>query len=51
MSNLAKRRNLMKTTSDHVSWSDDKVELLLNVAIDYKDSKSMENINWESQEI
>ena len=37
-----------KSTLDYFSWSDEGVELLLNVAIDYKASKAMENINWES---
>ena len=29
-------------------WSDDEVELLLNVANDYKASKIAESIDWES---
>ena len=29
-------------------WSDDEVELLLNVTIEYKAAKSIENIDWES---
>ena len=37
-----------KSKSDNFSWTDDEVELLLNVAIDYKTTKTMENIDWES---
>ena len=37
-----------KSKLDYFSWSDDEVELLLNVALDYKASKAMENIDWES---
>ena len=29
-------------------WSDDEVELLLNIAIDYKALKAAESVNWES---
>ena len=29
-------------------WSDDEVELLLNIANDYKASKAAESVNWES---
>ena len=29
-------------------WSDDEVELLLNVTTEYKAAKSIENIDWES---
>ena len=29
-------------------WSDDEVELLLHVTIEYKAAKSIENIDWES---
>jgi len=36
-----------KNKSDYFSWTDDEVELLLNVAIDYKMTKTMENINCE----
>ena len=43
-----KKKSDEKKQNDYFSWSDDEVELLLNVAIDYKVSKSMENIDWES---
>ena len=29
-------------------WSDDEVELLLNIANDYKTSKAAESVDWES---
>ena len=29
-------------------WSDDEVELLLNVAIDYKVAQAAESVDWES---
>ena len=35
-----------KSKSDYFSWTDDEVELLL--AIDYKTTKTMGNIDWES---
>ena len=37
-----------KSKLDYFSWTDDEVELLLNVAIDYKTTKTMENVDWES---
>jgi len=37
-----------KSKSDYFSWTDDEFELLLKVAIDYKTTKTMENIDWES---
>ena len=34
--------------NEYFSCSDHEVELLLNVAIEIKVSKSLENIDWES---
>ena len=34
--------------SESFIWSDDEVELLLKVTIEYKAAKSMENTDWES---
>ena len=35
-------------SSKEFMWSDNKVELLLNIAAKYKASKAVESINWES---
>ena len=37
-----------KSKNEYFSWSDDEAELLLKVTIDYKTSKAMENVDWES---
>ena len=37
-----------KDKTDHFSWSDDEVELLLSSIMDYKTLKEMDNIDWES---
>ena len=34
--------------SDAYVWSDDEVELLLQVTNEYKVSKAMKNVDWES---
>ena len=40
------KQNLKK--SDSFSWSDDEVELLLKVTLEYKTSRALENVDWES---
>ena len=37
-----------KSKSDCFIWTDDEVELLLKVSIEYKTSKTNENSHWES---
>ena len=37
-----------KTKADNFVWTDDEVQLLLEVTNDYKVSKAAKNINWES---
>lgn len=41
-----KKKNTDK--NEYFSWTDDEVELLLRVTIDYKTAKMMENVDWES---
>jgi len=45
----ARTKSRRKSKSDYFSWPR-RVELLLNVtgAIDYKTTKTMENVDWES---
>ena len=37
-----------KSKSESLCWTDDEVELLLKVAIEYKVSKAAEYVDWES---
>ena len=37
-----------KTKADNFVWTDDEVQLLLEVTNDYKVSKAAKNIDWES---
>lgn len=39
-----------KSKADFFMWTDDEVELLLKVTNEYKDPKTMENIDWESSQ-
>ena len=48
MSRRKKQTSDAKDKTDYFSWSDDEVELLLSSTMDYKTSKEMENIDWES---
>ena len=48
MSGRTKKASTAKAKTDYFSWSDDEVELLLSTTIDYKTSKEIENIDWES---
>ena len=48
MSRRKKQTTNAKDKTDYFSWSDDEVELLLSSTMDYKTSKEMENIDWES---
>ena len=41
-------RSKGKSKADSFVWTDDEVELLLKVTIEYKVSKTSENVNWES---
>ena len=36
-----------KSNPNCFSWTDDEVELLLHVTMDYKASKTMESIDWD----
>ena len=46
---LENRRSLTKkaTQTTFHAWTDDEVELFLNVTMDYKASKTMESIDWD----
>ena len=48
MSRRKKQTTSAKDKTDYFSWSDDEVELLLSSTMDYKTSKDMEIIDWES---
>lgn len=48
MSQCKKQTPIAKDKTDYFSWSDDKVDLSLSLTMDYKTSKEMENIIWES---
>ena len=37
-----------KNKLDNFIWSDDEVELLLNVVLEYKTARTMENVDWET---
>ena len=37
-----------KKAADSFVWTDDEVELLLKVTMEYKTSRAIENIDWES---
>ena len=37
-----------KETGKELLWTDDEVELLLNVTSDYKTKKAAESVDWES---
>ncbi|XP_010765624.1 uncharacterized protein [Notothenia coriiceps] len=38
----------IRTRKELFSWTDDEVELLLHVTLDYKTTKLQENLDWES---
>ena len=40
-----------KTKADNFVWTDDEVQLLLEVTNDYKVSKAAKNIDWESTRV
>ena len=37
-----------KEKPDVFVWTDDEVQLLLKVTLEYKTSKAIENVDWES---
>ena len=37
-----------KSKSDNFVWSDDEVELLLNVVLEYKTARTAENVDWQT---
>ena len=37
-----------KSKSDNFVWSDDEVELLLNVVLEYKTAQTAENVEWQT---
>ena len=43
-----KQTSNARDKTEYFSWSDDEVELLLSSTMEYKTSKEMENIDWES---
>ena len=47
-SSRKQRKSEEKSNPNYFSWADDEVELFLNIGMDYKASKTMENIEWES---
>ena len=46
--NAAKTTAAKATDKKDFKWSDDEVELLLNVSIDYKVAQAAESVDWES---
>ena len=42
------RKSKGKSKSEPFLWTDDEVELLLNVTLEYKVGRATENVNWES---
>ena len=38
----------MAKREQYFSWTDDEAELLLNITLEYKTKKSLDNIDWES---
>ena len=46
-SNRKQKKSDEKGNPNYFSWTDDEVALLLNVAMDYKASKTMESIDWD----
>ena len=48
MSRGKKQTSNARDKTEYFSWSDDEVELLLSSTMEYKTSKEMENIDWES---
>ena len=46
-SNRKQKKSDEKSNPNYFSWTDDEVALLLNVAMDYKASKTMESIDWD----
>ena len=43
-----KQTTKAKDKTEYFPWSDDEVKLLLSSTMDYKTSKEMENVDWES---
>ena len=39
-----------KNKLDNFIWSDDEVELLLNVVLEYKTARTMENVDWDTRQ-
>ncbi|KAL3058079.1 hypothetical protein OYC64_010293 [Pagothenia borchgrevinki] len=39
---------VIRTRKELFSWTDDEVELLLNVTLEYKTTKIQDNVDWES---
>ena len=39
---------VMAKREQYFSWTDDEAELLLNITLEYKTEKSLDNIDWES---
>ena len=50
MPNSVERSSKSKKNNklDNFIWSDDEVELLLNVVLEYKTARTMENVDWET---
>ena len=46
-SSRKQKRSDEKSNPNYLSWIDDEVELLLNVTMDYKASKTMEIMDWD----
>ena len=41
-------KSKVKAKNDNFVWTDDEVEVLLNVVIEYKVKRTAENVDWES---
>ena len=50
MSNTKEKSNKSKNKNknENFVWTDDEVELLLNVVVEYKVKRTAENVDWES---
>jgi hypothetical protein len=45
---IAREKRMAKESREYFTWTDDEVELLLSLTLEYKAEKSLQNIDWES---
>ena len=46
-SNSSKTSMLKKSITEYFVWTDDEVELLIKIAVDYKVTKTSENVDFD----